>query len=215
MTLPVAYEDERLLAVNKPSGRLSVGPTDPADLSVQAEASLQVGQDLFIVHRLDRGTSGIILFAKDAETHRRLSSLFESREVQKVYLALVLGHVDPRSGEIVHPLRAFGSGRMGVDPRGRPSTTRYDMVERLPATDLVEVRPLTGRRHQIRVHLYQIGHPVLGDARYGDARPVGGAERLMLHAQHLTFPDADGEPVTLRAEPPEDFLAGLRAARGR
>lgn len=151
--LRVVHEDERLVAVAKPSGQLAVGPADRADPSLQAEASRHVGRDLLIVHRLDRGTSGIILFAKDVETHHRLSLLFESRKVDKVYIALVLGHLKPSSGEVDGPLRAFGSGRMGVDTRGKESLTRYSLIERLAATDLLEVRPLTGRRHQIRVHL--------------------------------------------------------------
>jgi RluA family pseudouridine synthase len=216
MTLPIVYEDDRILAVAKPSGQVAVGrPSANEEQTTQSDASRLAGRELFIVHRLDRGTSGVLVFAKDAETHRRLSSLFEERAVEKVYLALVLGHVDPRSGEIAHPLRAFGSGRMGVDARGRASSTRYEVMERLPADDLLEVRPLTGRRHQIRVHLYAIGHPVVGDSTYGDPRPVGGASRLMLHARQLTLPDADGAVITIRAEPPEDFLAGLRAARDR
>lgn len=215
MSLPIVHEDDRILAVAKPSGQVAVGRpgTGVHDSTTQADASRHAGRDLLIVHRLDRGTSGVLLFAKDAETHRRLSALFEGRAVEKVYLALVLGHVDPPSGEIDRPLRAFGSGRMGVDPRGKASITRYEAIEQLPADDLLEVRPLTGRRHQIRVHLYAIGHPVLGDARYGDPRPVGGASRLMLHAQQLTLPDADGTSITIRAEPPADFRDIVRDRR--
>ena len=214
MTLPIVYEDDHILAVAKPSGQVAVGrPGADEERTTQADASRHAGRDLLIVHRLDRGTSGVLVFAKDAETHHRLSSLFEERAVQKRYLALVLGHVDPPGGEITHPLRAFGSGRMGVDARGKASATRYEVTEQLPADDLLEVRPLTGRRHQIRVHLYAIGHPVLGDTTYGDPRPVGGASRLMLHAQQLTLPDADGASITIRAEPPAEFTAILDERR--
>ena len=212
--LRVVHEDGRLLAVEKPSGRLSVGSAGPNGESVQAEASRLVGQDLFVVHRLDRGTSGLLLFARDLDTQRRLSSLFETRQVEKTYLALVLGHVDPPSGEIALPIRAFGSGRMGTDERGKPSLTRYELHERLPADDLLTVHPMTGRRHQLRVHLYAISHPVLGDPDYGDPRPVGGAARLMLHALELRLPVADGPPLVLRAELPDDFHAILGARRG-
>ena len=215
MTLPIVHEDDRILAVAKPSGQVAVGRSGANDeQTTQADASRLAGRELLIVHRLDRGTSGVLVFAKDVETHRRLSALFEQRAVGKVYLALVLGHVDPRSGEITHPLRAFGSGRMGVDARGKASSSRYDVIERLPADDLLEVRPLTGRRHQIRVHLYAIGHPVVGDTTYGDPRPVGGASRLMLHARQLTLPDADGAAITIRAEPPAEFVAILDERRG-
>lgn len=211
--LRVVHEDERLLAVEKPSGRLSVGPADASGESVHTEASRYAGQDLFGVHRLDRGTSGLLLFARDVETQRRLSRHFETRQVEKTYLALVLGHVDPVRGEIALPIRAFGSGRMGTDERGKPSLTRYELNERLPTNDLLTVRPMSGRRHQVRVHLHAIGHPVLGDRDYGEPRPVGGAARLMLHALELTLPGPDGTPLSLRAEPPDDFLAVLRDQR--
>ena len=100
-----------------------------------------------------------------------------------------------------------------MDPKGSEALTRYRRLERLQDADLLEVEPLTGRRHQIRVHCYAIGHPVLGDTRYGAVRPVGGAPRLMLHAAELTLPGADGEPLRIRADPPADFqlvLDGLR-----
>ncbi len=100
-----------------------------------------------------------------------------------------------------------------MDPKGSEALTRYRRLERLQDADLLEVEPLTGRRHQIRVHCYAIGHPVLGDTRYGAVRPVGGAPRLMLHAAELRLPVTDGEPLAIRADPPADFesvLDGLR-----
>jgi tRNA pseudouridine32 synthase/23S rRNA pseudouridine746 synthase len=212
----VIHEDEHLLAVAKLPGTVVAGPDQAApDGSLQAQVSLRSDARIFTVHRLDRGTSGIVLFAKDAQTHRHLSLLFESRQVDKLYLAVVLGHVEPRSGKVDAPLRAFGSGRVGVDQRGKPASTRYEVRERLPRADLLEVRPQTGRRHQVRVHLYSIGHPVMGDDRYGHERPVGGARRLMLHALELSFPDADGRQLTLRAVPPDDFGSILDEERAR
>jgi RluA family pseudouridine synthase len=183
------------------------------DASLHAWVSRQVGARTFIVHRLDRGTSGVIVFAKTAEAHRVLSRAFESREVAKRYLAVVEGHVRRAAATIDEPLRAFGSGRVGVDPEGRAAVTRYRRMERLRDADLLEVELITGRRHQIRVHCYAIGHPVLGDTRYGGVRPVGGAPRLMLHAARLTLPGPDARPLHLRADPPPDFeevLDGLR-----
>ena len=100
-----------------------------------------------------------------------------------------------------------------MDPKGAESLTRYRRLERLPDDDLLEVEPLTGRRHQIRVHCYAIGHPVLGDTRYGIARPGGGAPRLMLHAAELRLPVSDGEPLVIRADTPPDFEAVLEGLR--
>jgi tRNA pseudouridine32 synthase / 23S rRNA pseudouridine746 synthase len=210
----VLYEDEGLVVVDKPAGMATAaGGGIEDDASLHDWVSRHVGVRIFIVHRLDRGTSGVIAFAKTAEAHRRLSLAFEGREVGKRYLAAVDGHVARASGEIADPLRAFGSGRVGVDPKGREAVTRYRRLERLQDADLLEVEPLTGRRHQIRVHCYAIGHPVLGDTRYGAVRPVGGAPRLMLHAIELRLPGVDGEPLVVRVDPPADFdavLGGLR-----
>ena len=215
MTEPrVLYEDEELVAVDKPAGMAAAaGGGIDDDASLHAWVSRHAGGRTYIVHRLDRGTSGVIVFAKTADAHRRLSQAFEGREVGKRYLAVVDGHVRRATGEIAEPLRAFGSGRVGVDPKGAEALTRYRRLERLQDADLLEVEPLTGRRHQIRVHCYAIGHPVMGDTRYGAVRPVGGAPRLMLHAAELRLPVSDGEPLTIRADPPPDFdsvLDGLR-----
>ncbi|HKO34229.1 MAG TPA: RNA pseudouridine synthase [Candidatus Limnocylindria bacterium] len=215
MTEPrVLYEDEELVAVDKPAGMAAAaGGGIDDDASLHAWVSRHAGGRTYIVHRLDRGTSGVIVFAKTADAHRRLSQAFDWREVGKRYLAVVDGHVRRATGEIAEPLRAFGSGRVGVDPKGAEALTRYRRLERLQDADLLEVEPLTGRRHQIRVHCYAIGHPVMGDTRYGAVRPVGGAPRLMLHAAELRLPVSDGEPLTIRADPPPDFdsvLDGLR-----
>jgi RluA family pseudouridine synthase len=212
--LEVVHEDERLIAVSKPAGQAVApgGGVEPDD-TLQAHAERHVGAKVFLVHRLDRGTSGVIVLAKDAETHRRLSLAFEARQVEKAYVSLVVGHVEPASGEIARPLRAFGSGRIGVDRRGKPAITRYALTERLASADLLEIRPLTGRRHQIRVHLYALGHPVIGDTRYGHERPVDGAARLMLHARELVLPETDGSTIVVRLEPPEDFVEVLDAYR--
>lgn len=215
MPLEILHEDEWLIAVSKPGGQATApGGGIGEGESLQEQVAAQLGGKAFLVHRLDRDTSGVIVFAKDPETHRRLSVAFESREVGKTYLALVQGHTDAMAGEITEPLRAFGSGRVGIDPRGQEAVTRYAVKERLPANDLLEVTPATGRRHQIRVHLYASGHPVLGDTRYGELRPVGGAIRLMLHAVELTLPDGEGNAMIFRADPPEDFNAIVESYRG-
>lgn len=212
--LRVVHEDERLIVVSKQAGQSTApGGGIEAGASLQEQVAGHIGGRAFIVHRLDRDTSGVIAFARDAAEHRRLSLLFENRQVAKTYLALVQGHTEATSGEIAKPLRAFGSGRVGVDAGGKEAVTRYLVRERLPEVDLLEVRPETGRRHQIRVHLYAIGHPILGDTRYGDPRPVGEVRRLMLHALELTLPRPDETALVLRAEPPEDFAQVLGAHR--
>lgn len=210
----VLHEDGELVVVDKPAGMATAaGGGIDDDASLHAWVTRHVGARTFIVHRLDRGTSGAIVFATTAASHRRLSQAFDGREVGKRYLAVVDGHVRRVTGEIAEPLRSFGSGRVGVDPKGAKSLTRYRRLERLRDADLLEVEPLTGRRHQIRVHSYAIGHPVLGDTRYGIARPVGGAPRLMLHAAELRLPVSDGEPLAIRADPPPDFEAVLEGLR--
>ena len=208
--LRVLYEDERLIAVAKPAGQaVAPGGGVVATETLQAEVAAHIGARAFLVHRLDRETSGLIVFAKTAEAHRELSRQFEERQVTKRYLALVEGQVEGRSGEIDQPLREFGSGRVGVDPKGRDAVTRWSLRERLADADLLELEPITGRRHQIRVHCYSIGHPILGDTRYGNPRPVGGAPRLMLHALELVL--ADG--TALQADPPSEFADELAAHR--
>ena len=210
----VLYEDEGLVVVDKPAGMATAAGGGIADdASLHAWVTRHVGERTFIVHRLDRGTSGAILFAKTAESHRRLSQAFEERQVAKRYLAVVDGHVRRVTGEIAEPLRAFGSGRVGVDPHGSEALTRYRRLERLQGADLLDVEPLTGRRHQIRVHCYAIGHPVLGDTRYGADRPVGGAPRLMLHAAELRLPAVDGEPLVVESTLPREFEAVLDGLR--
>ena len=202
----IVHLDERLVAVDKPSGMASV-PAPGATRSLHELLADHLGARTWIVHRLDRGTSGLIVFARQQEAHRALSALFEAHLAAKEYLAAVIGHLDAPEGVVDAPLRSFGSGRVAVDARGRPARTAYRVVERLEGADLVRLTPETGRRHQIRVHCYSLGHPVLGDGRYGAPRPVGGASRLMLHAVGLTLPGwaADGGDLVLRCPPGADF----------
>lgn len=210
--LTVVHEDARLIACDKPCGVPVIPGRGPAAGEPLVEAaSRHLGGKAYIVHRLDAATSGLVIFGKDPESHRRLCLLFEERRVRKSYRAAVAGTVE-KDGEIDRPLRAYGSGRMGVAPDGKPSRTRYGVLERLQDATLLELFPETGRRHQLRAHLFSIGHPVLGDGLYGHDRPVGGAGRLMLHARTLAF-DLDG-PVDLEAPPGPDFesvLSSLRA----
>ena len=182
-------------------------PRRPLSLQLADYAKAKI----WVVHRLDAATSGVLVFAKDMAAHKRLSGAFEGRTAKKTYLAAVLGALE--DGHSDAPLKTFGSGRVGPSPEGKPSETSWRVLERLREATLLEVSPKTGRRHQIRVHLNAVGHPVLGDRRYGRARPVGGEPRLMLHAWKLELPGADGAPLKLSAPPPPDFEAVLTARR--
>jgi tRNA pseudouridine32 synthase/23S rRNA pseudouridine746 synthase len=211
--IDILFEDSHLLAVAKPSGQLVIpGRGDLPGKPLAAELENYAGRKVFVVHRLDRGASGIVLFAKDADTHRHLNFQFEGRLVQKSYLVLAQGKV-VTDGRVDQPLHTFGSGRMGIHPKGKSSQTHFKVREALKEATLLEVIPLTGRRHQIRVHLYSIGHPVMGDALYGKNRPVGGVARLMLHAWKLNFKMPGRKPLALEAAPPQDFETILRDFR--
>lgn len=200
----ILYEDDSLIVVNKNSGTPVIPGRGIKDSEVLCRYIEEIRKcKIFIVHRLDRETSGVIVFAKTPDAHRDLCLQFENRKTKKVYLAVVLGKITG-SGTIDKPVYEFGSGRMGIDTRGKESQTDYIVKEDFSGASLLEVSPLTGRRHQIRVHLYSIGHPVLGDRLYGDPRPVGNVQRLMLHAYRLTLTIKNGIEKTFCA--PTDDL---------
>lgn len=203
--LALIYRDASLIVVNKPAGLLAV-PGRGADkqdcLSSRVQAEFP---DALVVHRLDMATSGLLLFARGMEMQRRLSCLFRERAVQKRYVAVVEGRLEMQSGEIDLPLLCDWPNRpkQKVDfATGKHSLTRYRLLAHGAATGTtrVELEPVTGRTHQLRVHLAAIGHPILGDALYGSE---GGAERLLLHASELSFVHPlSGEPLALASEPP-------------
>jgi tRNA pseudouridine32 synthase / 23S rRNA pseudouridine746 synthase len=204
-TLTILYDDEQLIAIPKPAGQAVIpGRGFDAAETLVRQVEQHLGAKAYVVHRIDRETSGIVVFAKNADVHRALCLQFEHREVHKIYLALVQGVV-ACDGVIDKPLRQFGSGRMGVAAGGQAAVTHYRRLEQFPNSTLLEIRPETGRRHQIRVHLYALGHSILGDPLYGHNRPVGGAPRLMLHAYVLTFQHPAGHTLTLQADPGEDW----------
>jgi len=211
--LEILHEDAHLLVVAKPTGVVVVparGPV-PGEPLVKL-AGNHVGGKVFAVHRLDRESSGVVLFAKDEATHRELCALFGGRKVRKLYLAAVQGTVE-KDGTVRRPIKEYGSGRMGFGRDGKPSATSYLVKERLKGATILEVQPETGRRHQIRVHMYSIGHPILGDNLYGNPRPIGGAPRLMLHALSVSFELPGSAPLTVECPPPPDFTAVLSSLR--
>jgi 23S rRNA pseudouridine1911/1915/1917 synthase len=231
--LEILYEDRDLLVINKPAG-LVVHPAAGNWRGTLVNAVLFHSPDLEgvggahrpgIVHRLDKDTSGVILVAKNDASHRALQAQFKSREVEKSYLALVYGALKPERGEIN---AAIGRDprdrkRMGAVPasQGRPATTRYETVRlyRMPATgerlSLLTCRPLTGRTHQIRVHLAHVHHPIVGDEVYGPRRKLPFAcPRQFLHAERLRFRlPSSGDLVEFRAPLPVDLQAVLDALR--
>jgi tRNA pseudouridine32 synthase / 23S rRNA pseudouridine746 synthase len=205
--IPLLYEDNEVIAVCKSAGLSSIPERDLSVPSLRVMLEAQQGSRLFTVHRLDKEVSGVIVFAKNAAAHTFLNSAFSGHKVKKTYLALVHGLVAPECGVIDAPIRQFGSGRMGVDERaGKPSRTRYKVLQRQERSTLVEVYPETGRRHQIRVHFYHIKHPIVGDLRYGETALQKRFKRLMLHAMKIEWENREGRNVVVEARIPEEFV---------
>lgn len=222
MSLQVLLADEHLAAVDKPPGRIVVPGRGVAERTVRQEAEEVLGP-LWVVHRLDRGTSGVLVLARSAGAHRRLCALFERHEVSKRYLALVRGQV---AGEfrIDVPVGPGRKGRMRAGEGvagGRASTTFVRAVVSFgDRATLVEAFPASGRTHQVRVHLAHAGHPLVVDPDYGDPPPwhvPGGIERLdrtPLHASSLEFlHPVSGLPVRIEAPLPPDMSAVLAELR--
>jgi tRNA pseudouridine32 synthase / 23S rRNA pseudouridine746 synthase len=187
--LDLVYCDDTLLVVNKPAGLLAV-PGRGADKQDCLASRIQLEfPDALVVHRLDMATSGLMLFGRGAVMQRRLSQMFLRREVQKRYVAVVAGKLEPTIGEVNLPIVADWPNRplRKIDAdSGKASLTRFHLLAHDEVTDTsrVELEPVTGRTHQLRVHMAAIGHPILGDTLYG---VVAGAcvERLLLHASRL------------------------------
>lgn len=202
----ILFEDSDIIAVNKPEGLSSITENDIKAVSLHSLLEEKLAQKLFIVHRLDKEVSGVILFAKNSRTHKYINDLFAERKVKKFYTALVQGVIRENEGVIRKPIREFGSGRMGVDDRkGKPSETKYYVVKRFKDYTLLELNPSTGRRHQLRVHLYSIGHPIVGDVRYGDRAVQENFARILLHARSLEFQLPDGKIIFVEAPVPNSF----------
>ncbi len=224
--LDVVYEDADLLVVNKPAG-MTVHPSPGHSSGTLVNAVLARVPDLpgiggtlrpGIVHRLDKGTSGLLVVAKSDEAQRSLASQLKAHTVVRTYLAIVRGRVRRDAGMISAPVgrHPVHRKRIAVTPRGREAVTHYTALERFPAATLVACRLETGRTHQIRVHMTHIGHPVLGDPVYGRTR-VPEMQRQALHAARLEFTHPrTGRRLTCTAPIPEDFtrlLARLRQER--
>jgi tRNA pseudouridine32 synthase/23S rRNA pseudouridine746 synthase len=206
------YEDSALLVFNKPSGLLSVPGKGLEKADCLRTRVQQVYPEALTVHRLDMSTSGILLMARSAALHRTLSIAFQDREVKKRYVAVVDCHMQENSSQewqlIDKPIATDWINRplMKIDPiEGKPSQTHYKIVSYDAATDTtrLELAPITGRTHQLRVHLQSLGHPILGDHLYASPEVMAKSARLMLHASQLTLTHpVTNQPLELRCEVP-------------
>jgi 23S rRNA pseudouridine955/2504/2580 synthase/23S rRNA pseudouridine1911/1915/1917 synthase len=224
----IIYEDENVVAVNKPSGLLTIPDREGVN-GLRNLLQEKYGK-IFTVHRLDKDTSGTVVFAKNEAMHKHLSLQFENRETKKIYYGLVLGSPAQKTGVINEPLaeHPVKKGMMCIYKKGKESITEFEVLENFRLFSWVQFHILTGRTHQIRVHSKHIGNPVVCDPLYGDGKPVLISQlkktynlkkeeegerpilnRLALHAAQLSFKGMKGENFTLEAPLPKDLKAVL------
>ncbi len=229
MKIETLYEDDNLIVVNKPAGLLVVPDRFNSEIpSLNRLMEAKLKQHVWVVHRLDRDTSGVICFAKNEETHKHLSMLFMEHEVKKFYAGLVTGIVVPEEGRIENMIAEHPGipGKMIVARKGKLSVTDYRVVEQWPLYALMQFQIHTGRTHQIRVHMSYIGNPIACDELYGDGKPFFVSSikrkynqsekeaqerpllnRLALHSYKLEFELADGKLLSVEAPLPKDIAA--------
>ncbi|QEC40743.1 RluA family pseudouridine synthase [Pseudobacter ginsenosidimutans] len=235
ISLDIIEENDHFVAVNKPSGMLSIPDREGKETSLKQLLREKYG-NIFVVHRLDRDTSGVIIFAKNEEAHQFLSIAFEDRTVEKFYEGIVTGTLPSTEGTIDQPIaeNTTKRGEMLIHRRGKPSITDYKVEENFGKFSLVRFQIHTGRTHQIRVHMQFLGHPLICDETYGDGKPVlissikkdyklSKSEeeerpilnRVALHAAELRFTSPNGTKYVLKAEMPKDMRALLQQLRKR
>ena len=221
-------DDDDIVVVDKPAGvaaHPSLGWEGPTVLGALAAAGFRIAttgaaERQGIVHRLDVGTSGLMVVAKSERAYTALKRAFKEREVEKIYHAVVQGHPDPLSGTIDGPIGRHPnhSWKFAVIPSGKPSITHYETLEAFPGASLLEVHLETGRTHQIRVHMAAHRHPCVGDPLYGADPTLSarlGLSRQWLHAHRLAFVHpARGERVEFASPYPDDFAHALEVLRG-
>jgi RluA family pseudouridine synthase len=214
MTFLMLHVDDNFLAVSKPSDLATIpGGWDPGEASLIKLLEADYGR-LWVVHRLDKVTSGVVVFARNAETHRTLSMLFETRAVSKTYRALVNGTPVWDNHTARHRLRpdVGHSHRTAIDHvHGKPAATHFRVMERFVSHALVEATPETGRTHQVRAHAEALGFPLLGDTLYGSP-PTELIPRPALHAYSLEL-ELGGKPFSFTAPYPGDFIEALKKLR--
>lgn len=226
----IIFENDSFVAINKPAGLLSIPDREQTQTSLKDILIAKYGS-IFTVHRLDKETSGIILFAKNETAHKYYSRLFEERKTEKYYMGLVLGSPAVKKGTIDAPIseHSLQKGLMVVHRNGKPSVTDYEVMEEHRSFSLLQFQLHTGRTHQIRVHCKNMGHPLACDELYGDGKPIllssikrkyklskhddeerPMLNRLALHSYRLRFTDLDGNVFDFIAELPKDIRALLQ-----
>lgn len=226
----IIFEDEDFIALNKPSGLLSIPDRQGKEISLKTLLQ-QKYDSLFTVHRLDKDTSGLIVFAKNEMMHWHLSMQFEERQTEKIYVGLVIGSPATQNGTIDLPIaeNRVTPGKMIINRRGKQSLTDYKVLENFGSYSWMQFCIQTGRTHQIRVHAKNMGHPIVCDKLYGDGKPLLLSSlktkfklskneleekpilnRLALHALRLSFTQPHGEKVALQADLPNDLKATLQ-----
>jgi 23S rRNA pseudouridine955/2504/2580 synthase/23S rRNA pseudouridine1911/1915/1917 synthase len=226
----IIKETDDWVALSKPSGLLSIPDREGNEISLKALLKKKYG-DIFTVHRIDKDTSGLIIFAKNEESHKNLSHQFQERETVKIYVGLVSGSLPDKKGSICHPIAGHPAqnGTMIIHRKGKEALTDYEVLEEFGIFSWVQFRIHTGRTHQIRVHMKDIGHPIVCDSLYGDGKPVLVSSlkkkfnlskkedeerpilsRLALHSYQLTFTDSNHKKIQLEAPLPKDIRATLQ-----
>jgi len=229
----IVFENVHFVAINKPAGLLTIPDRMQSEKSLKEYLQEKYG-NIFTVHRIDKDTSGLVVFAKDETAHKYLSKLFEERKVDKYYIGIVLGSPANTTGSIDAPISEHpqNKGLMVVHRSGKPSLTDYEVVEGNKFYSLVSFRLHTGRTHQIRVHSKNIGHPLVCDPLYGDGKPVllssfkkkfklakeeesekPMINRLALHSWKIAFDDMNNERLELEAPVPKEFRALMQQLR--
>ena len=225
--IEIVYEDNDIIVVNKPKG-LVVHPANGNPDGTLVNAILNICKDSLsgiggekrpgIVHRLDKDTSGLLIIAKNDKAHLKMSEQIKNREVTKKYIALVRGIILENEATINMPIARSKKDRkkMAVDKDGKESITHFKVLERFDNYTLLELKIDTGRTHQIRVHLSEIGHPVIGDEVYSNGKNEFGVSGQMLHAKSLDFKHPiTGKEIHLEADLPEYFKEVLKVCRAR
>lgn len=211
-SLRILFEDAWLIALDKPAGLPTHETADASRPSLTAMAERHVGHRVFVHHRLDAGTSGVVLFAKAPAANAALAASFAERRVEKTYVALIQRPPInwPTTMTLDSPLAVLKNGAVRVESSGATALTEIRVLDRGRDHFLVEARPVTGRKHQIRVHLAAAGAPVVGDQRYGPRETK--RLRLMLHAERLELAHpVTGERLTVRSPRPFDFTVRAEA----
>ena len=228
---PIIFENHQFIAVNKPAGMLTIPDRFNESLPSLHKLLEKRYQKLFIVHRLDRETSGILLFAKDEVTHKYLSRLFENRNIEKIYQGIICGSIQQQKGVIDEPIAEHltNKSEMVINKNGKASITEYEVLKDFGLYSLVKFQILSGRTHQIRVHMKHLGHPMVCDDIYGNAQPILLSSfkkkyklskhddeerpilnRLALHSYQIKFADGSGAVHDLKADLPKDMSVMLK-----